>query len=123
MGSNYQSVNKLLVEELAYIEEEVADDGEEEEDDEDAEAEEEEENDDHVDDACMWHDPFLDRHNLEIEISDERVDLVEVLVDISLVGDEETMQDISLPEEVGSIPHNVVSGQSLDASFLDGSNL
>ena len=33
------------------------------------------------------------------------------------------MQDIPLPEEVGSIPRNVVSRQSSNASFPDGSDL
>ena len=90
VGSNDQSVNKLQAEE--------EEDGEEEEDNEDEEAEEDEENDNHVDDACMWHDPFLDRHNLEMEIPDEHVDLVDVLVGVFVVGDEESMQDIPLPE-------------------------
>ena len=112
-------MNKLSAKELAYIEEEVA----EEEEEEYNEDEEEEENDNHVDDACMWHNPFLDRYNLEMEILDEHVDLVDVPVGVSVVGDEESMQDIPLPEGVGSIPCNVVSGKSSDASFPDGSDL
>ena len=63
VGSNDQSVNNLLAKVLAYIEEEVAEeekDGVEEEEDGDEEVEEEEENDYNVDDACLWHDPFLD---------------------------------------------------------------
>ena len=81
---------------------------------------EEEEEYDH---ACLWHDPFLDRHNLEIEIPDEHVDLVDVPVGVFVVGNEESTQDIPLHEGVGSIPYNVVSGQSSDASFLDRSDL
>ena len=66
VGSNDQSVNHLP-EALAYQEEVAEDeeDGEEEEDDKD-----------NVDDACLWHDPFLDRQNLEMEIPDEHVELV-----------------------------------------------
>ena len=94
VGSNDQFVNKLQAEELASIEDEVADkeeNNEEEEDDEDEEAEEDEENNDHVDDACLWHDPFFDRHNLEMEILDKHVDLVDVPIGVSVVGDEESM--------------------------------
>ena len=61
VGSNDQFVNNLAAEALAYIEE----DGEEDEDDKN-----------YVDDACLWHDPFLDRHNLEMEIPDDCVQLV-----------------------------------------------
>ena len=42
---------------------------------------------------------------------------------VSMVGDEQSMPDIPLAESVGSIPHDVVIGQSLDASFPDGSDL
>ena len=83
----------LPAEKLAYVEEEVVEeeaDGEEEEDDEDEEAEDKE-NDDNIDDACLWHDPFLDRHNLEMEIPDECVELVQVPVGVFVVGDEELM--------------------------------
>ena len=99
VGSNDQSVNHLP-EALAYQEEVAEDeeDGEEEEDDED-----------NVNDACLWHDSFLDRHNLEIEIPDHRVQLVQEPVGFSVVGDEQSMPDIPLAEGVGSIPHDVVT--------------
>ena len=96
VGSNDQSVNHLP-EALAYIEEEVA------QDEEDGEEEKDEE--DNVDDACLWHNPFLDRHNLEIEIPDHRVQLVQEPVGFSVVG-----PDIPLAERVGSIPHDAVTG-------------
>ena len=83
---------------------------------------EEEENEDNVDDACLWHDPFLDRHNLEMEIPDEHVELIQVPVGVSVVGNE-SMQEIPLSKGVGLIPRNVVSGQSLDVSFPNGSDL
>ena len=92
--SNDQSVNHLP-EALAYIEEDVAED---EEDDED-----------NVDDACLWHDSFLDRHNLKMEIPDHHVQLVQEPVGFYVVGDEQSMPDIPLAEGVGSIPHDVVT--------------
>ena len=121
-------MNKLLAEKLAYTEEEVVeeeeDDEEDEEYDEDEKVEDEkEENYDNIDDACLWHDPFLDWHNLEIEIPYERGVMVQVPMGVFGVGDEESMSDIPLPEGVGSIPRNVVSVQSSDASFPDGFDL
>ena len=84
---------------------------------------EEKDDEDYVDDACLWHDSFLDRHNLEMEIPDHRVQLVQESVGIFVVGDEQSMPDIPLPEGVTSIPYDVVSRQSSNASFLDESNL
>ena len=92
----------------------------EEEDNEDERVEDEEEN----DDACLWHDPFLDQNNLEMEIPDEcGFEMVQVSEWCFGVADEGSIPDLPLPKGVGSIPHNVVNGKSSDACFSDGSDL
>ena len=66
----------------------------------------------------------LERHNLEMEIIDAGgFKMVQVAKEGSRVASEGSIRDMPLPEGVGSTPCNAVSGQTLDASFPDGSNL
>ena len=80
MRSNDHSINDLqtVAQQLAHVEDEVVE--EEEDDNEDNENEDMEEEEEY-DNACLWHDPFLERHNLEMEILDrgglEMVQVVE----------------------------------------------
>ena len=81
MGSNDHSVNDLQtpVQQLAHAEEEVVEEEEDNEEDNEDEDMEEEEDEEEYDDACLWHDPFFKRHNLEMEILDGGgLDMVEV---------------------------------------------
>ena len=129
VGSNDHSVNELQtpMQQLAHVEEEVVeedDDDKEDNEDEDMKEEEEEE----YDDACLWHDLFLERHNLEMEIPDGGgLDMVEVAEGPSGmnfgVEDMGSISCLPLPKGVGPSPCTAGSGQTSDASFLDGSNL
>ena len=79
-------------------------------------------------DACLWHDPFLERYNLEMEIQDKGgLEMVQVAEGRSRMNSRivyvGSIPCIPLPEEVGSSPHTAGSGKTLDASFYDGSNL
>ena len=67
-------MNNLPADKLAHIKEEVVEEKEE------AEEDEEEENDSNVHDACLWRDPFLDQHNLEMKIPNECGVMVQVPV-------------------------------------------
>ena len=58
-----------------------------------------------------------------MEITDHRVQLVQEPVGFFVVGDEQSMLDIPLGEGVGLIPHDIVTGQSSDASFPNESDL
>ena len=117
VGSNDHSVNDLQTsaQQLAHAEEEVV--KEEKDDDEDNEDEdmEEEEEEEEYDDACLWHDPFLERHNLEMEIPDGGgLDMVEVAEGPSRmnsgVADMGSIPRLPLPEGVGSSPCTAGSG-------------
>ena len=115
MGSNDQSVNDLhpLADQLAHAEEEVVveEEDDDEEDNEDEDVEEEED----YDDACLWHDPFLERHNLEMEIVDEYgLEMVEVPEGGFGVADEGSILDVPLLEGARSTPYIAVSGQNIE---------
>ena len=89
---------------------------------------EEDEEEEEYDDACLWHDPFLERHNLEMEIPDGGgLDMVEVAkgplgMNFGVV-DVGSITCLPLPKGVGLSPCTAGSGQTLDTSFHDGSNL
>ena len=70
MWNKDQFVNDLLTPayQLAHAKEEVVEEEKDDkEDNEDEDVEEEEE----YDDTCLWHDSFLEQHNLEMEIPDK----------------------------------------------------
>ena len=76
------------------------------------------------DNAYLWQDPFLERHNLEIEILDggdlEMVQVAEECFRMNVeVADEGSILGVPLPEGFGSIPHTEGSGQTSNTSFLD----
>ena len=76
----------------------------------------------------VWHDLFLERHNLEMEIPNGGgLDMVKVAEGPSGmnsgVADVGSIMCLPLPEGVGSSPRTAGSGQTSDASFHDGSNL
>ena len=74
---------------------------EEEDDDEDEEGKDDEEN----DDVCLWHDPFLNQYNLEMEILDEcGLEMIQVREGGSRVADEGSTPDLPFAEGVRSIP-------------------
>ena len=116
LGSNDHSVNDLQTpaQQLAHAEEEVVE--EEEDDDDDNEDEDmEEEEKEKYDDACLWHDPFFERHNLEMEISDggglEMVQVVEGCSGMNYgVADVGSIPCVPSPEGVRSSPWTTSSG-------------
>ena len=79
-------------------------------------------------DACLWHDPFLERYNLEMEIQDKGgLEMVQVAEGRSRMNSRVvyvgSIPCIPLPEGVGSSFRTAGSGQTSDASFPDRSDL